>query len=184
MMMKDVVKYVLGRIRIMRFHLKAGKHIYIGHGCSIRGRLTISSHVVIRPCVQIWCGGVVQIGEGSEIGERSRISIANSCEIGAKVLLSPNVYITDCDHEYRNVNVPIIDQGVIQQEKKVSIGAGTYIGINCVIIGNVAIGEHCVIGANSVVTRDVPDYCVAVGCPAKVIKKFDKESETWLKVKG
>lgn len=183
MIIKDVVKCMLGRIRVIRFHLNAGKHIYIGHGCSIKGFLMLASYVVIRPYVQIWCRGAVRIGEGSEIGERSRISITNSCEIGAKVLLSPNVYITDCDHEYRNIDVPIIEQGVVKQEKKVLIGSGTYIGINCVIVGNVAIGEHCVIGANSVVTRDIPDCCVAVGCPAKVIKKFDRESESWQKVK-
>lgn len=54
----------------------------------------------------------------------------------------------------------------------VSIGEGSYIGINAVIVGNVKIGKHCVIGANSVVTKDVPDYCVAVGSPARVIKKM------------
>lgn len=53
-----------------------------------------------------------------------------------------------------------------------SIRDGSYIGINVVIVGNVKIGKHCVIGANSVVTKDVPDYCVAVGSPAKVIKKM------------
>ena len=112
----------------------------------------------------------MRIGKSSEIGERCRISIANSLEIGEKVLLSPNVYITDCDHEYRNVDVPVIDQGVVQRGQKVSIGEGSYIGINTVIVGNVKIGKHCVIGANSVVTKDVPDYCVAVGSPARVIK--------------
>lgn len=183
MYIKDAVKRILGRIRVMRFHLKAGQHVYIGYGCNIKGKIMLSSYVVIRPCVQIWCGGVVQIGEGSEIGERSRISIKNSCEIGANVLLSPNVYITDCDHEYRNINIPIINQGIVQQERKVLIGKETYVGINCVIVGDVTIGEHCVIGANSVVTKDIPDYSVAVGCPAKVIKRFDRESETWQKVK-
>lgn len=88
------------------------------------------------------------------------------------MLLSPNVYITDCDHEYRNVDISIIDQGIVQKRQKVSIGDGSYIGINAVIVGNVKIGKHCVIGANSVVTKDVPDYCVAVGSPAKVIKKM------------
>ena len=112
-----------------------------------------------------WC-------KGSEIGERCRISIANSLEIGEKVLLSPNVYITDCDHEYRDVDVPVIDQGIVQRGQKVSIGEGSYIGINAVIVGNVRIGRHCVVGANSVVTKDVPDYCVAVGSPAKVIKNM------------
>ena len=53
-----------------------------------------------------------------------------------------------------------------------TIGDGSYIGINAVIVGNVRIGKHCVIGANSVVTKDVPDYCVAVGSPARVIKKI------------
>ena len=90
--------------------------------------------------------------------------------MGEKVLLSPNVYITDCDHEYRDLEVPVIDQGIVQRGQTVSIGDGSYIGINAVIVGNVKIGEHCVIGANSVVTKDVPDYCVAVGSPARVIK--------------
>lgn len=92
--------------------------------------------------------------------------------MGQKVLLSPNVYITDCDHEYRNLKAPVIDQGIVQKGQTVSIGDGSYIGINAVIVGNVKIGKHCVIGANSVVTKDVPDYCVAVGSPAKVIKKM------------
>lgn len=117
-------------------------------------------------------GGAVRIGQGSEIGERCRISIANSLEIGEKVLLSPNVYITDCDHEYRNVDVPVMDQGIVQKGQKVFIGEGSYIGINAVIVGNIKIGKHCVIGANSVVTKNVPDYCVAVGSPAKVIKNI------------
>lgn len=96
-------------------------------------------------------------------------------DIGEKVLLSPNIYITDCDHEYRNIDIPVIDQGIVQKGQAVSIGDGSYIGINTVIVGNVKIGKHCVIGANSVVTKDVHDYCVAVGSPAKVIKVI-KES--------
>ena len=66
----------------------------------------------------------------------------------------------------------MIDQGIVQRGQKVSIGEGSYIGINAVIVGNVRIGRHCVVGANSVVTKDVPDYGVAVGSPAKVIKNM------------
>lgn len=128
-------------------------------------------------------GGTAQVGENSEIGERCRISIANSCVIGSGVLISPNVYVTDCDHEYHNVDVAIMDQGIVQKEQKITIGDGTYIGINSVIVGNVSIGKQSVIGANSVVTKDVPDYCVAVGCPAKVIKKYDRQSKTWVRMK-
>lgn len=60
----------------------------------------------------------------------------------------------------------------MQKSQTVSIGDGSYIGINTVIVGNVKIGKHCVIGANSVVTKDVPDYCVAVGSPVKIVKKY------------
>lgn len=127
----------------------------------------------------VWGGGTVRIGKGSEIGERCRISIANSLDIGEQVLLSPNVYITDCDHEYRNIDVSVINQGIVQRGQKVSIGGGSYIGINAVIVGNVKIGNHCVIGANSVVTKDVPDYCVAVGSPAKILKRYNLETQLW-----
>lgn len=155
--------------------LKAVVKSFIGKHCALKGKsnIVLDDGVTVRPYAQIWSGGgTVRIGRGSEIGERCRISIANSLEIGEKVLLSPNVYITDCDHEYRNIDVPVIEQGIVQKGQAVSIGDGSYIGINTVIVGNVKIGKHCVIGANSVVTKDVPDYSVAVGIPARVIKNI------------
>ena len=174
-MLKEAVKSFIGKIQAKRFQVQAGKNVYIGKNCALKGKsnIVLEDGVTVRPYTQIWSGGgTVRIGKGSEIGERCRISIANSLEIGEKVLLSPNVYITDCDHEYRDVDVPVIDQGIVQRGQKVSIGEGSYIGINAVIVGNVRIGRHCVVGANSVVTKDVPDYCVAVGSPAKVIKNM------------
>lgn len=173
--MKEKIKHLVGCIRACFFGVNREGSVYIGKGCSIKGKknIQVGTDVTIRPDVQIWSGGgTVKIGKGSEIGERCRISIANSLEIGDKVLLSPNVYITDCDHEYRNIDIPVIDQGIVQKGQKVSIGDGSYIGINSVIVGNVKIGKHCVIGANSVVTKDVPDYCVAVGSYARVIKRI------------
>lgn len=173
--LKGKIKEILGLIRAKKFGVTAGRSVYIGKHCSLKGKRQISleDSVTVRPYVQIWSGGgTVKIGKGSEIGERCRISIANSLDIGEKVLFSPNVYITDCDHEYRDVDVPVIDQGIVQKGQRVSIGEGSFIGINAVIVGNVKIGKHCVIGANSVVTKDVLDYCVAVGSPAKVIKKM------------
>ena len=59
------------------------------------------------------------------------------------------------------------------------IGDGSWLGTHVVIAGNVKIGKHCVIGANSVVTKDIPDYCVAVGIPAKIIKKYNFDTCTW-----
>lgn len=183
-MIKSFVKILVGAIRIKLFHVKAGKHVYIGKHCSLKGNqhIILENSVTIRPYVQIWSGGTVKIREGSEIGERCRISITNELEIGKKVLLSPNVYITDCDHEYSDVSLPVIDQGIVQREQKVSIGDESYIGINAVIVGNVKIGKHSVIGANAVVTRDIPDYCIAVGIPAQIIKKYSEKSG-WCKIK-
>lgn len=175
-MIKAAVKSFIGKIQAKRFQVQAGKNVYIGKHCALKGKsnIVLEDSVTVRPYTQIWSGGTVRIGKESEIGERCRISIANSLEIGKKVLFSPNVYITDCDHEYRNVDIPIIDQGIVQKGQKVSIGDGSYVGINAVIVGNVKIGKHCVIGANSVVTKDVPDYCVAVGSPTRVIKNIAK----------
>ncbi len=174
-MLKAVVKSFIGKVHAKRFQVQAGKNVYIGKHCALKGKsnIVLDDGVTVRPYAQIWSGGgTVRIGRGPEIGERCRISIANSLEIGEKVLLSPNVYITDCDHEYRNIDVPVIEQGIVQKGQAVSIGDGSYIGINTVIVGNVKIGKHCVIGANSVVTKDVPDYSVAVGIPARVIKNI------------
>lgn len=100
------------------------------------------------------------------------------------MLLSPNVYITDCDHEYVHVGIPIMDQGIVDKNLHVEIKDHAYIGINSVIVGNVTIGKGSVIGANSVVTKDIPDYCVAAGTPAKIIKKYNPLSDSWEKYKG
>ena len=67
------------------------------------------------------------------------------------------------------------------QNGKVRIGSGSWIGENACILG-VIIGKQCVIGANSVVTKDIPDYSVAVGIPAKVIKKYNFETQQWERV--
>jgi acetyltransferase-like isoleucine patch superfamily enzyme len=64
--------------------------------------------------------------------------------------------------------------------RKVEIGSGSWIGENACIIG-AKVGENSVIGANSVVTKDIPDYCVAVGIPARVIRKYNREKKVWEK---
>lgn len=61
----------------------------------------------------------------------------------------------------------------------VIISDGTWIGTNAVIVGNVKIGKNCVIGANSVVTKDIPDYCIAAGIPARIIKRYNIETHSW-----
>lgn len=64
----------------------------------------------------------------------------------------------------------------------VHIGDGSWLGTHVVIAGNITIGKHCVIGANSVVTKDIPDYSVAVGIPAKVVKRYNFDTKCWERV--
>lgn len=184
-MIKNMVKSFLGMVRCLKNGIAYAGGVYIGRNVNILGgrKIRLGKNVCIRPEADLWaCGNSIDIGSGTEIGQRDRISIAHTLIIGQKVLLSPNVYITDCDHAYENIEIPIIDQGIVNKEYSVSIGDHSYIGINAVIVGNVRIGKHCVIGANSVVTKDIPDYSVAVGSPAKVIKQYNRETGQWEKV--
>lgn len=178
---KQNVKYFLGFTRSRLKHIGTEGNVYIGKNVHAVGkRIVLGRDVCIRPYVDLWSSGEgIEIGEGSEVGERCRLSIANHLRIGRKVLLSPNVYITDCDHAYENIEIPVISQGIVQSKNRVEIKDGTYVGINSVIIGNVTIGVHCVIGANSVINKSIPDYCVAVGSPAKVIKRYDHKTQKW-----
>ena len=96
------------------------------------------------------------------------------------VLTADNVYITDNLHNYENVEMPIKMQG-IKQISTVHIGEGTWIGENACIIG-AKVGKNCVVGANAVVTKDIPDYCVVIGAPARIIKRYNLKSTVWEKV--
>jgi acetyltransferase-like isoleucine patch superfamily enzyme len=120
------------------------------------------------------------IGEGTVIGHLNHIFATSEIIIGKHVLTADKVFISDNQHEFRDIKMPILSQGITQLNK-VKIGDGTWIGENVCIIG-ASIGKNCVIGANSVVTKNIPDYSVAVGIPAKVIKKFNLKTEQWEKV--
>lgn len=123
----------------------------------------------------------LSIGEGTIIGHFNHIFATGEIEIGKNVLTADRVFIADNQHEFENINIPIHSQG-IKQLNKITIGDGSWIGENVCILG-ANVGKNCVIGANSVVTKDIPDYSVAVGSPARVIKKFDFEANNWVSLK-
>lgn len=119
------------------------------------------------------------IKNGSTIGHYNHIYATKSIVIEEEVLTADKVYISDNLHSYDDINLPVIKQP-IKQCKPVVVGAGSWLGEHVCIIG-ASIGKHCVIGANSVVTKDIPDFCVAVGSPARVIKKYDFSVSKWVK---
>ena len=117
---------------------------------------------------------VVKIGDRCLIGRNSGIVGHLSIEIGDDVWTGHNVYITDQNHGYEDVSKPISQQ--TQPELAVSIGDGSWLGFGVVVLPGSRIGKHVAIGANSVVNGTIPDYCVAVGAPAKVIRRYTAES--------
>ena len=119
----------------------------------------------------------LSIHDGTYIGYYSHIVAMKSVEIGSKVLIADKVYISDCAHGFEDIETPIIDQSVVFKNQ-VSIGEGCWIGENACIIGS-QIGKNCIIGANSVVTKNIPEYSIAVGSPAVIIKRYDFDEKQW-----
>lgn len=119
------------------------------------------------------------IGDNTTIGHFSHIVANYEVVIEKDVLLADKVFISDCNHNYREINIPIKDQGVLFI-KPVRIGTGSWLGENVCVCG-ASVGKHCVIAANSVVTKDIQDYCVAAGIPARVVKKYNFETKLWEK---
>lgn len=109
-----------------------------------------------------------------------RMYCACRIEIGADCLIGSDVLITDNDHGI-NLNltgVPYREQPLTSSP--VTIGKNVWIGEKVCILKGVKIGDNCVIGAGSVVTKSIPANCVAVGNPAKVIKRFSQETGSWM----
>jgi serine acetyltransferase len=116
-------------------------------------------------------------GDGCVIGHMNHITCVREVAIGANVLTADRVHISDHSHGFADISVPVLAQGVVSKGP-VRIGDGTWIGEN-VSIMSCSIGRNCVIGSNAVVTRDIPDYSVAVGAPARVVKRFNTAAGLW-----
>lgn len=119
------------------------------------------------------------MGEHSHLNYGSHVIATKSIRIGKFCNIAPYVYIADNTHSYKNIDIPI-KFSPIQQLRPVTIGDGTWIGTHVAIIG-CSIGKHCVIGANSVVKHDIPDYSVASGNPACIIMRYNLEKKAWRK---
>lgn len=123
---------------------------------------------------------VLKIGNNVWIGQGCHINCAQSVLIENDVLISSYVFISDIDHDYSDIGKPVSLQKLIISP--VTIKEQAFIGTGVKILAGVTVGKHSVIGANSVVSKDIPDYCVAAGVPAKVIKKYNFEKKTWEKI--
>lgn len=144
--------------------------IRIGTGTVIGPNVALSAGMV--PGQQCASDSVVVIGDRCLIGRGSGIVGHLSIEIGDDVWAGHHIYITDQNHGFDDPTLPISRQ--IQPERQVRIGDGSWIGHGAVILPGATIGRHVVIGANSVVSGEIPDHSVAVGAPARVIKRISE----------
>lgn len=119
-------------------------------------------------------GPRLRIGNGVSITGQCFIVADQEVVIGDRVLMGRFVHISDHAHEFSDTTIAIRDQG-ISTGRRVEIGEGTWLGQGVVICPGVTVGRNCVVGANSVVNQDLPDCCVAVGAPARIVKKLEKK---------
>lgn len=123
----------------------------------------------------------IVLEDNCHVGFGSILSAKNLIYLERDVLIAQMVLIVDHNHAYEDVDMPILDQGVTGGGK-IRIGQGTWVGRGAAIIcprGELTIGRNCVVAANSVVMRSVPDYSVVAGYPAAVIRQYDPEKGTW-----
>ncbi len=120
-------------------------------------------------------GDNVNIEQGAHIVCQGRITIEDN------VSITPFCAIVDTYHPHDPPDMgPKIGARLPDELTSVFIGAGTFIGTHSIVLPNVKIGRGCVIGAGSVVTHDIPDYSIAAGSPARVLKKFDPNLRKWV----
>lgn len=144
----------------------------------------VSPHLVcvgdhVRICEHAWLNAVddrgdgmptLKIGDGTYIGRFAHINAWQSVTIDENVLIADRVFISDCEHGYADRGVPIISQGEYFKGA-VRLKEGCWVGIGVVILPGVTVGRNAVVAANAVVVRDVPDYAVVGGIPARVLRE-------------
>jgi len=118
------------------------------------------------------------------IGAETIVGVSNiiigPVEIGNNVMLAQHIVISGLNHGYEDPIIPPSKQPVIT--KKIVICDDVWIGANSVITAGVTVGKHAVVGGGSVVTKDVPEYTVVVGNPAKIVKRYNFQTSTWDKI--
>jgi acetyltransferase-like isoleucine patch superfamily enzyme len=169
-----------------------GKDVYIEPGVVInRPRYVhIADRVRIKRCTNINLHpkdknskeGLLFIGTYTTINEGAIISAFEQIVLEDEVGMAPYVCILDNTRMPMNINLPLKEQDLMTGP--VRIGAGSWLGYSVCVLPNVTIGKHCVIGALSVVKSNIPSYSIAVGAPARVVKRYDFNRREWVRFPG
>lgn len=151
------------------------------HGNALRllrsGRLEIGRGTVLESGVTIHADrGRIRLGSRVYLSRGVSVGAVDLVEIGDCALVGPGCYITDGDHRHDDLTLPVPDQGM-SSKGPVIIEDNVWLGANVVITSGVRIGRRAVIGANSVVTRDIPAFAVAAGSPAQVVSSVRRQPD-------
>ena len=155
------------------------EYIELGEGCIIGPYCSLSAGVM--PGHVIDHSPVVTIGDRVLIGKGSGIVGHHTVEIGDDVFTGHHVYITDANHGYEDTSLPIGKQ--FAAPRPVRVGSGSWLGHGTVVLPGADIGRNVAVGAGSVVTGTLPDFSVAVGNPARVIRRY-VDGQGWVRVAG
>ncbi|MFA6086661.1 DapH/DapD/GlmU-related protein [Mucilaginibacter sp.] len=161
----------------IRFPSHIGVPIFT-HGLK---RVTIGNRVRILPGVRIETHyeGTITFEDNISIGQNFHITSAGDLIIGSNTTISGNVFVTNIDHDYQEIGKLILDQKMIVNETR--IGSNCFIGYGVAIQAGTVLGKQCIVGAGAVVRGHFPDYCVIVGIPGKIVKRYNIKTNTWEK---
>ncbi|TMK58799.1 MAG: acyltransferase [Actinobacteria bacterium] len=138
------------------------------------GRLVIGEGTLLEPGCWLTLApeARIEIGAGCFLNRGVMIAAQERVEIGDHTMFANGCFVGDAEHRYDDPEKPITWQG-FTSKGPVKIGSNCWFGVHCVVTSGVAVGDRCVIGANSVVNRDVEAATIAVGAPAKPIRRID-----------
>jgi acetyltransferase-like isoleucine patch superfamily enzyme len=141
------------------------------------GRLTIGEGTLLEPgCwLTLAPGARIEIGAGCFLNRNTMLAAHERIEIGEHTMFANGCFVGDAEHRFDDPETPVTWQG-FTSKGPVKIGSNCWFGVNCAVTSGVTIGDRCVIGANSVVNKDLPAGSIAAGAPARVIKAIDFRS--------
>jgi acetyltransferase-like isoleucine patch superfamily enzyme len=147
-----------------------GKNVDIGQGVRMEALITSGKRIP-----------EFRIGDNVNIEQNVHLVCHSRLIIGSDVSITGHCAIVDVTHPYANVDDHIkIGSRILDEDSFVEIGNGSFLGFGTVVMPNVRIGKNCIIGAHSVVTKDVSDYSVIAGNPAKILRRYDHIAREWL----
>lgn len=193
MRFKKVIKKIYKSIRSKKVSNKigtcgigftAGKGIKIFNGecIEIGKNVNINDYAVFAPLKSYndkTYNPKIIIGNNVHIGTQNRFGCMDEIKIEDNVLFAAFVHVTDHSHGYEDINISVKKQDIISKGP-ILIKSNSWLGYGCQIMSGVTIGRNSVVAAGAIVTKDVPDYTIVAGNPAKVIKKYDFDTRSWI----